>query len=372
MKNNSNYNRKQFLINLLLVISYVVFLFTYCSSKFYDIWKEYSTFYLFVVYMMILILTYEKKDKKKIVILSILFIILGLNSLFCDYTIGSCVSVLNVFLVLFTVDKIRTNKFFLNLFKIITTAMYLLFIISNHSFLNTNFVGYIFFLYYLLFTNIFDLYNGNILKKIINVILLMLTVYYGNVYECRTVQLVTIIIFVIQSFFSKILSLNFAKRLLPYILTIGSLINAYVYVYLWKINFTIDLSSFATKSLYSGRNRIWNECFELIRTHPIAGVGANYSLQSHFAYALHNSMMMIITTFGIPVFILFVFSFKEFINNLYEKYSNNRNFLLLIITVIAIFFVDFFESYFYWSLFNFISFMIISLSINRDLNKNDK
>lgn len=355
----------EFIKNLFLIVSFIVFLLSFCTADLFHFLKEYASIYLLFLYSLIFVLSNRSKDKKRYFIIFALIFFLSLNSFFGDYTLGSSASVINAFLFLLIIDKINFGKFELSILKIICACLYILFIFSNHDFLNTNYVGYIYLLFYLLFNNLFDFSNGHFLKKAVNVLLLIVTLYVGNKYECRTAQLVTIMVFIIQIIPSGFLKLKSIKKTLPYLLTVGSLVVAYIYVSMWKNNIMIDLSDFASKSLYSGRNRIWDECFSLIASNPITGIGANYILKSHFVYALHNSMMMIVTTFGIPIFVLFVYSFRNFIHKVYELCVASRRFPLVIITIIGIFLVDFFESYFYWSLFNLIIFITVTIAINQ-------
>ena len=227
----------------------------------------------------------------------------------------------------------------------------------------------------MLFNNLFNLSKKNLFSFILSAILALITIHFGNVYQCRTSQIITIFIFVIEHlpFNKNFIKSDFLKKILPYVFTIGSLICTYVYVYMWKNDISIDLTTFATKRLYSGRNAIWYECYNLIKEHPLFGVGSNYTIHSHLTYALHNSMMMIVTTFGIPCILLFIYSLRKLIYELYTKFSKYKNFYLIIVGLCCIFFVDYFESYFYWSLYNFIEFIIILLAIYRvNGEKNEK
>lgn len=359
--NNKN---NLFIINTLLILIFVFYLLAYCNKNLYLILSKFSNILLLVLYALIFIsLNNNKENKKYFLYITLVIIIIAIGTACTTFGLGSLINIVNMFLFVLSVDKIKLSRGFVNISKYIVPIFYILFIFSDHSFLNTNYVGYIFLLYFMLFNNLYNLSDKKFYKLIINIVLLALTLYFGNLYQCRTSQIVAIFIFVVQHLNKKIYSSNTLKKFLPYLLTVGSLVVAFFYVYMWKNNLSIDLTSFADKRLYSGRNLIWNECFELIKNSPIFGVGGNYALNSHFTYALHNSMMMVVTTYGIPIFVIFVGCFKNFIYSIYEKYSSNKNFYLIIVSLFSIFFVDYFESYFYWSVFNFMSLIIISLSI---------
>ena len=362
-------DKNYFIINGCIVLIYILYLLSYCIKSIYLVQTYISGILLFFLYSYIFLYTNSIKTNRKsylFVYLVILHITIG--AAFTKCGIGSYFNIINMFWVILFADKFVISKKVVNIFKIITPLLYFAFIISNHSFLNPNFIGYIFLLYFMLLNILFDLSNRKPLNFLINILLAFITIYYGNVYQCRTSQIITILIVGMEYIIvnRKIFSLKILKKLLPYILTIGSLLFTIIYVYMWKKNISINLSAFAEKRIFSGRNLIWNECIELIKTNPIFGVGSKYTIDSHATYALHNSMLMLTTTFGIPCIVYFIFGFKRFISSLYEKYSNKKNFYLIIISLCCIFFVDYFESYFYWSMYSFIDLIIILLSIYRN------
>lgn len=367
MTNNNN-EKDTFVVNFLIFIIYVFYLLAYSIKNIYLVHSYISVVLICVFYMYVLFLTNNnKKYKSNIMIIAILIIHIALGAGFTSFGLGASLNVINMFLFVFTVDKILISKKVVKLMKIITPPLYILFIFSNHNFLNPNYVGFIYLLYFMLFNNLYNLSQKKILPFIISTILALVTIHYGNVYQCRTSQIITIFIYIIEhlSLSKSMLESGILKKTLPYVFTIGSLLCTYIYVYMWKNNISVDLTSFATKKLYSGRNAIWYECYNLIKENPIFGVGSNYRISSHLTYALHNSMMMIVTTFGVPCMILFIYSLRKLIQEIYAKFSKNKNFYLINVGLCCIFFVDYFESYFYWSMYNFIEFVIIILAINR-------
>lgn len=96
------------------------------------------------------------------------------------------------------------------------------------------------------------------------------------------------------------------------VLTLGSLVYARTYVYLWEENL-VDTEVVAStaeetgKDLFSGRQKIWQECFELLEKHPLTGTGSKIKLQSFHVVNLHNSMLNVFVIYGGIIGLLFVY-----------------------------------------------------------------
>ena len=101
----------------------------------------------------------------------------------------------------------------------------------------------------------------------------------------------------------KILSTKPILLLLTLMLTIGSLLYVFVYTYLWwndyDISFLQDISAEKTnKHIYSGRQLIWLEVYNLILEYPILGFGSKFQIQSFDSMNIHNSILAMIGIYG--------------------------------------------------------------------------
>lgn len=364
---NKIISKNEFYSDLIVIITTLFYLLSYSINSLYMILSSFSGYILFFEYIFFFLFINKKEEySKKNYLLYVLFVLfIAFSCLFNNTGIGSIFNILNMFLLFLISDNIRVSKICIKIIKLIIPICYILFIFSNHNFLNPNFVGYIYLLYFIIITNLYGFKTKKSLNFLFSIIILIITLYYGNKYQCRTAQIMSILYFIIKNFISqKVFKISILKKYLPITLTFGSIVCAYVYVSFWKKNVAVDLSMFAEKKLFSGRNLIWNECFDLIKQKPFFGVGSHQQLNSHFTYALHNSMMMVVTTYGIPVFIYFYYTLKKYINRIYKKFTNKSYFKNLITSISCLFFVDYFESYIYWSVFNFLIFLIIIIIIN--------
>ncbi len=83
----------------------------------------------------------------------------------------------------------------------------------------------------------------------------------------------------------------------------GSLLFVFSYVQLSKTGFNAQLPFFY-KNIFSGREQIWAEVWEMLKSHPLTGIGSGYKLESFFEYNIHNAMYDILIVHGATVFAL--------------------------------------------------------------------
>ncbi len=85
--------------------------------------------------------------------------------------------------------------------------------------------------------------------------------------------------------------------------TLGSLIFVGMYVFLGSTGFNLKLPFFY-KNVFSGREQIWLEIWEILKHELLTGIGSGRELKSFFEYNIHNAMYDILAVHGLPVFIL--------------------------------------------------------------------
>ncbi len=85
--------------------------------------------------------------------------------------------------------------------------------------------------------------------------------------------------------------------------TFGSLLFVGSYVLIGASGFNVELPLFY-KNVFSGRERIWYEVWEILKDQLLTGIGSGRELKSFFEYNIHNAMYDILAVHGLPVFIL--------------------------------------------------------------------
>ena len=99
-------------------------------------------------------------------------------------------------------------------------------------------------------------------------------------------------------------------RLMCVFATLGSLVFVAFYIWLGTrgVNFRMP---FFYKNIFSGREAIWLEFWNLFIQKPLTGIGTNVTITSFFEFNVHNAMYNILVIHGIPVFVLMLFLMYE-------------------------------------------------------------
>ncbi len=97
-----------------------------------------------------------------------------------------------------------------------------------------------------------------------------------------------------------------AYRLLCIFVTLGSLVFVAFYVAVGSSGFNMQLPFFY-KNIFSGREQIWLEVWDILKGSLLTGIGSGRALKSFFEYNIHNAMYDILAVHGIVVFGLSLF-----------------------------------------------------------------
>ena len=368
-------NYKTNINSILIILMTLLWSTAYNFEPIYDVITYYSTHIAIFILIILLAVNYRtiiQKNKKLIYLLAISIIILGCCAIFKSTGIGSIMQMITLLLILIELPYIYVSKKATQVMKIIIGINFVIYFLCNKSHLNPNYAGYIFLCYYLFFVLTENFKTNKKVKLIIHTVVTLFIAYCIMKTKCRTSMVALCIINVLLILPEKVFLSKWFQYSVPPVTTLGNLIVAFIYVLLWKANFNIHLLSYANKGFYSGRNRIWSEAFSLISKNPILGVGSHYQLQSHFKYALHNLILMITTTFGIPNFLIFLLIFIKFIKNIIEEKLNVINRKRIYLVILTLFFIDFFESYLYWPMFNVLFFVMIIYIVSKNKIQEDE
>lgn len=96
-------------------------------------------------------------------------------------------------------------------------------------------------------------------------------------------------------------------KLFCFMVTLGSIVFVFVYTAVWAITKTELNISIFHKNLYSGREEIWYEVWNIFKQQPLIGTGSNLILESWPVVNIHNAMYDILIVHGVIVFGLFLF-----------------------------------------------------------------
>lgn len=316
------------------IIIYIELLLFFFQHFFFSLYEQ--TAYLNVIINILLIClifkTFVKENFKNIIyLLCVLFILTLYNLFYTNYIgLGACTFLISLWLHLIILDNVVITecdrKYIFYSFLI-----FLIFLnIKMNSLLiefNTNTVAFSYLvcgIYLILLLPI-----NKLLNKLLFFIIVLLTVQGIIISDSRT-SLIAYFIFLLLTFCpSSIFQKKIFYNSISIILTFGSLI--YVFFYLYCYNNRIDISNiffFSSKTVFSGREIIWNEVLNLFVKTPFIGIGSNFSLRFADSTSIHNSILNLLVIYGVIIFlptilILFkyLFSIRQYISNPIVKKS---------------------------------------------------
>ena len=161
------------------------------------------------------------------------------------------------------------------------------------------------------------------------------------------------------------------KRLYTFIAfmaTIGSLLFVFSYVTLAKTGYNLQIPFFY-KNLFSGREEIWTEVFNLFKTRPLTGIGSGYELESFFEYNMHNAMYDIFIVHGVIVFVLAMILVISRLLSLRKHLRSDVSFVA-ISAIFAMFFESFIDMDIMWSNYSpVLLFLLLCIFAKADINE---
>lgn len=141
------------------------------------------------------------------------------------------------------------------------------------------------------------------------------------------------------------------KKFFAVVLTLASMGSLlFVAFYTWLgttgVNFNIP---FFYKNMFSGREAIWLEFWNLFVGKPLTGIGTNVTITSFFEFNVHNAMYDILVIHGIIVFIATIVLIFRNLIPLCGKISQTPVALCAIVSILAVFFESFFDVDLIWT-----------------------
>jgi len=152
------------------------------------------------------------------------------------------------------------------------------------------------------------------------------------------------------------------------IATLGSLVFVAFYTWLGTtgVNFNIP---FFYKNMFSGREAIWLEFWNLFTQKPLTGIGTNVTITSFFEFNVHNAMYDILVIHGVLVFAGTIVLIFRRLMPLRGKITNPVV-LCAIASLIAVFFESFFDVDLIWTDYSLnLLFLLMAAHYREDANE---
>lgn len=347
--NRQHYKLTKMINNTYTLLCFFIFFLTWSNYIFYNLFSNTVSIILLALNSVIVLFNSPiilVKNRNEFFYLMFLLIIVMINAIFSSSGIGGIIVIANILtmLVFFRYLVISERQL-----AIISLGMFIYFLfycfIQAQPF-NPNGVGYIIFLTFI-YTNFY--LNMNRKFKWLIPLCIIIAIYYVYLTESRG-ALLGVILFVLLCYVipSKLWRNKVIFSLISFCLTIGAIFFVHLYVYMWRnnVNFKVE---FSQKSLYTGRESIWNELIIDFKAHPLVGLGSNYNIMSNASLNVHNSMFNILVIYGIPVFVFFIFLLWNRLGKLSCYVAVNKNVRISVSGFLSILLVGFFETNLIWS-----------------------
>ncbi|MCR5627483.1 MAG: O-antigen ligase family protein [Lachnospiraceae bacterium] len=350
-------NKRREIINwIALSILMIFYAGTWTFPAFYHVTEIYNTSIVFVALGILFInnVNLIKKIKEKDIMLLVLAaaLVIALVNLFVIGSNKGCILILTDFLlVMYLAQNIVLSdiqKKTLEIFFLVMFASW--FVYDRAFFYNANTGATV---------TVFTLLGGYILLEK----LCLKKEIYGFfivIALLRTVSLVLwhlargafLALFVFLIFYyivpKKLWDKKMFRRAVTAFSVFGSLLFVAAYVGMSKLGSNPKMPFFY-KNVFSGREQIWQEVWELFVTMPFTGIGSGRALKSFFEYNIHNSMYDILAVHGIIVFVLSICLILVTMFKAGDAAVKKRESFCAFVAVTAIFFESFIDMDLMWA-----------------------
>mgnify|MGYP001116410715 CR=1 FL=1 len=303
-------NKKNSLSNIVLFTMFLPNIIVLFNNKLFSLYTSYSVIYNLFFIAVLIILAPKPYKYKEVFFLIGITLFLMINSFLKTGAYGSALIILEVFLLITVLSKIRLEKRFikisllfmilLNIFLFLKSIQYLR---AGYVEFNTNQLAmnaYISFIYIVIL-------NNNLKRnKALTFISGILTVISINNYDSRTtlISMLAFIIFVFVIPKRTIIKRKVYRFIYSIIIFMGFLIP-YIYVQLWINQFTLRIQ-FMGKRLFTGREKMWMELYQKVDSLEdlLFGVGSKGIFSNELANA-HNIPLHMIMVSGLVICIIY-------------------------------------------------------------------
>ena len=292
-----------FLIGLTFLAVFNVTFFTYYANV---------SLYVNAFFVIVGLLVYEKISTDDLVFVMV-FILYSLLTIFVtDGGLGSVVTVVIPMLMVSLFSNMKISVIHKKVINVICVVVNLILFMTSFSYhahyrqyllthVNPNTLGMFSMFSFMIFCVCSDFKSFK--RKILLFVFMGITVWAMYNYESRGTTIATCCFFVLLLLPSKLYS---KKKFLALtiILIILGFVFPFIYLYLYRTGFKLELFG---KPLYTGRESLWANMFDLMRDNIfkiLFGMGSKTSLWD-YELNVHNNFFNVVVNFGVVGFVLY-------------------------------------------------------------------
>ncbi len=357
-----------------LLVMYIFYALTFFVPRFYGFTEKYVGVFVFVMLAVISAVNINIPEKirtgdKGFIALALLSVITLANILIVKSGFGCFFVAVNFALIWYLSSEIRFTKWQIYLFGALYAALmlYWFFFVYTWMFadytsfaMNTN-TAATFTVFSMLGVFVFltALYEKHPIAGLFIVMALVKCLQISLYHRSRGAFIMLGVFFVLRflvprklwekkGFFVTVCALA----------TFGSL--AFVAFYVWLattgVNFRMP---FFYKNIFSGREAIWLEFWNMFKASPLTGTGTNFTISSFFEFNVHNAMYNILVIHGVLVFALTLFLMFRTWNKVRPGIGAAATKRCALIAVLAVCFESFFDVDLIWTNYSLNMFLLL-------------
>ena len=330
---------------------------TWVSPWFYHVTERYNSLIIFVALALLFFINVDwvRQLKGRDTILIAMLLALGLASvnLFIIDSNKGCILVLADFLLmLYTAPHIRFTKRQYRTLAVFFLVMYGIWFAHDMEFsYNTNTgATYTVFTMFAAFIIIAFLAKR---KEIFGYLVVLVLLRTGTLVMWHLARgaFCALFFFICFYFFFMLWRPEIHKKTFAFIsafAVFGSLLFVWAYVALSKTGYNAQMPIFY-KDIFSGREDIWTEVWNMLIEQPLLGIGSGYELKSFFEYNMHNAMYDILIVHGVIVFIISAYLIIRRLTGVRMRVMKSTYTHIAASAVFAIFFESFIDMDLMWA-----------------------
>ena len=346
---------------------------TWIFPMFYHITEKYNSLIIFACLALLFVINEDwagrLKSKDKVLIATVAALLIATANLFIIGSNKGCILIISDFLLLlYIAPHIKLTDTQYRTLAVFFLTMYGVWFLHDMEFsYNTN-TGATYTVFSL-FAALIILRYLSIEREIMGYFIVLALLRTGTLVLWHLARGAFSALFFFVCFFMLFLIFDPAKYRKAYaflscLAVFGSLLFVWAYVALSRTGYNARMPLFY-KNVFSGREQIWTEVWNMLKRQPLLGIGSGYELSSFFEYNMHNAMYDILIVHGFIVFAISAFVIIARLIGMRDRIRANPYTLIAGSAIFAIFFESFIDMDLMWADYAPILFFLL-ITLYRD------
>ncbi len=307
---------------VLLVIMFAFYTLTFFVPRFYGLTEKYVGLFNFAVLSVMFIVNIRplaklKSKDKEMIALALTVVVTLVNIVLVGSGFGCFFVVVNFAMIWYMAGTVRFLKWQRYFFGILYLLMVIYWFAGVYTWMfadytsfamNTNtaatFTVFSMLCVFVLFDFMLDRFPvTGLLITVALIKCLQIALYHRS----RGAFILIVVFFVLRFIVpARMWERKWFFRSMCIFATLGSLVFVAAYVWLGTTGANFRMPFFY-KNVFSGREAIWLEFWNLFRARPLTGIGTNVTITSFMEFNVHNAMYNILVIHGVIVFALVLY-----------------------------------------------------------------